>query len=65
MTKLHFLTTTTLGGQRYAKGDVTRVDDATARDLVALGKAEIVKEQKPAKEPRPAPSVSGKAEHKI
>ncbi len=50
MTKVKLLRTTTLGSIRYAKGQVVEQGEATARNLVATGKAEIVKESKPAKE---------------
>ena len=64
MTKVRFLTTTTVDGQRYAKGDEVNMDEPTAQNLVALGKAKILKEQKTVKETHPAPPTSGKAEHK-
>ena len=51
MTKVRILQTTMVAGQRHAKGDVTRVDDATAQDLVALGKAEIMAEKQGKDEP--------------
>lgn len=49
--KIRMRVTTTLGSIRYVKGQVVELDEATARNLVALGKAEIVKDSKPAKEP--------------
>ena len=51
MTKVRFLRTTMVAGRRRAKDDEVSVDEMIARDLVATGKAEIVKESEPAKEP--------------
>ena len=39
MTKVRFLQTTTAAGRRHAKGDEVPVDEMTAWDLVATGKA--------------------------
>ena len=64
MTRVKILQTTTIAGQRHAKGDEVNMDESTAQNLVALGKAKILKEQKTAKETHPAPPTSGKAEHK-
>ena len=64
MTKLRFLRATTVAGQRHAKGDEVKMDEVTAQNLVALGKAEILKEKKSAREIHPAPSITSKPEHK-
>ena len=50
MTKVRLLRTTTVAGRRRAKGEEVNVDEKTIRDLVATGKAKIVKESEPAKE---------------
>ena len=42
MTKVKILQTTMVAGQRHAKGDVAKVDEPTAQNLVALGKAETL-----------------------
>ena len=51
MTKVRLPRTTTVAGRRSAKGEEVKVDEMTIRDLIATGKAEIVKESEPAKEP--------------
>ncbi len=62
MTKVRFLRTTTAVGRRHAKGDEVPVDEMTAQDLVATGKAENVLENKePAKgDKRPVTSAKAK-----
>ncbi len=53
MTKVKILQTTMVAGQRHAKGDEVNIDESTAQNLVALGKAEIVPDKK-GKEEQPA-----------
>ena len=61
MTKVKLLRTTTLGSIRYAKGQVVELDEATARNLMALGKAENVLENtEPARDDK-RPLTSAKA----
>ena len=47
--KIRILTTTTAGGQRYARGDEITLGDRQARDLIAIGKAELLKEKQASK----------------
>ncbi len=42
MTKVRFLMTTTVAGQRYAKSDVIDISEDIARYLIASSKAEVV-----------------------
>ena len=61
MTKVKLLRTTTLGFIRYAKGQVIDLDEAAARNLVALGKAEKALENtEPARDDK-RPLTSAKA----
>jgi len=61
MTKVKLLRTTTLGFIRYAKGQVIDLDEAAARNLVALGKAENVLENKEPDKGDKRPVTSAKA----
>jgi len=45
MTRLRMLQTTTVGSRRLARNDEIDTDEATARDLIAIGKAEAVKDK--------------------
>ena len=61
MTKVKLLRTTTLGSIRYAKGQVIDLDEAAARTLVALGKAEKVLENTEPDKGDKRPLTSAKA----
>ena len=59
--KIRMRVTTTLGSIRYVKGQVVELDEAAARNLVALGKAENVLENtEPARDDK-RPVTSAKA----
>jgi hypothetical protein len=59
--QIRILVTTTVAGQRHAKGDEVSLDERTAWDLVVTGKAEEGKEKQPLKKSVSESSMADKA----
>jgi len=64
MTRIRILVTTTAGGQRHARGDEITLGDREARDLIAIGKAELLKEKQASRKPGSIPSPADKTDGK-
>ena len=62
--KIRMLITTTLGSIRYAKGQVVELNEAAARNLVALGKAKVAPEKAGGGDDTDRPAVPARAKRK-